>query len=38
MYTRENYALAKAEIATELKQILIGNGYPSDMALDISRI
>ena len=28
---------AKAEIATELKQILIGNGYPADMALDISR-
>ena len=29
---------AKAEIATELKQMLIGNGYPSDMALEISKI
>ena len=29
---------AKAEIATELKQMLIGNGYPSDMALDVSKI
>ena len=29
---------AKAEIATELKQILIGNGYPSDMASEISKI
>lgn len=32
------FVQAKAEIATELKQMLIGNGYPSDMALDISRI
>lgn len=29
---------AKAEIATELKQILIGNGYPSDMASEISKV
>jgi len=29
---------AKAEIATELKQMLIGNGYPSDMALEISKV
>ena len=29
---------ARAEIATELKQILIGNGYPSDMASDMSKI
>lgn len=29
---------AKAEIATELKQILIGNGYPSDMASEMSKI
>ena len=29
---------AKAEIATELKQMLIGNGYPADMALEISKI
>jgi len=29
---------ARAEIATELKQILIENGYPSDMASDISKI
>ena len=29
---------AKAEIATELKQILIENGYPSDMASDVSKI
>ena len=29
---------AKSEIATELKQILIGNGYPSDMASEISKI
>jgi len=32
------FVQAKAEIATELKQMLIGNGYPADMALDISRI
>ena len=32
------FVQAKAEIATELKQMLIGNGYPSDMALDISKI
>ncbi len=29
---------AKSEIATELKQILIGNGYPSDMASEMSKI
>jgi len=29
---------AKAEIATELKQILIENGYPSDMASEVSKI
>lgn len=29
---------ARAEIATELKQILIENGYPSDMASDVSKI
>ena len=29
---------ARAEIATELKQILIGNGYPSDMASEVSKI
>ena len=29
---------AKAEIATELKQILIGNGYPADMASLMSNI
>ena len=29
---------AKAEIATELKQILIGNGYPSDMASEMSKV
>ena len=29
---------AKSEIATELKQILIENGYPADMASDISNI
>ena len=29
---------AKAEIATKLKQILIGNGYPSDMASEISKV
>ena len=29
---------AKAEIATELKQILIANGYPSDMASEVSKI
>lgn len=32
------YMQAKAEIATELKQMLIGNGYPADMALEISKI
>lgn len=32
------FVQAKAEIATELKQMLIGNGYPADMALDISKI
>ena len=29
---------ARSEIATELKQILIENGYPADMASDISKI
>ena len=29
---------AKAEIATELKQILIGNGYPADMASEMIKI
>lgn len=29
---------AKAEIATELKQILIGNGYPADMASEMSKV
>ena len=29
---------AQSEIATELKQILIENGYPADMASDISKI
>ena len=29
---------AKSEIATELKQILIENGYPADMAGEISKI
>lgn len=29
---------AKSEIATELKQLLIENGYPSDMSNEISRI
>ena len=29
---------AKAEIATELKEILIENGYPSDMAGEISKV
>ena len=29
---------AKSEIATELKQLLIENGYPADMANDISKI
>ena len=29
---------SKAEIATELKQILIGNGYPADMASEMSKI
>ena len=29
---------AKSEIATELKQLLIENGYPADMANEISRI
>ena len=29
---------AKSEIATELKQFLIENGYPADMANDISKI
>ena len=32
------FVQAKAEIATELKQMLIGNGYPANMALDISSI
>lgn len=32
------FVQAKAEIATELKQLLIENGYPSDMAYDISQI
>lgn len=29
---------AKSEIATELKQILIENGYPADMASEISKV
>ena len=29
---------AKSEIATELKQLLIENGYPSDMSSEISRV
>ena len=29
---------AKSEIATELKQLLIENGYPADMSNDISKI
>lgn len=29
---------AKSEIATELKQLLIENGYPADMASEISKI
>lgn len=29
---------AKSEIATELKQLLIENGYPSDMANEISKV
>ena len=29
---------AKSEIATELKQLLIENGYPADMATEISKI
>jgi len=32
------YIQAKSEIATELKQLLIENGYPADMANEISRI
>ena len=32
------YIQAKSEIATELKQLLIENGYPADMANDISKI
>jgi F-type H+-transporting ATPase subunit beta len=32
------YMQAKAEISTELKQMLIGNGYPADMASEISKI
>ena len=32
------FVQARAEIATELKQILIGNGYPSDMASEVSKI
>ena len=32
------FTQAKAEIATELKQILIGNGYPADMASEMSKI
>ena len=32
------FVQARSEIATELKQLLIDNGYPSDMANDISRI
>jgi F-type H+-transporting ATPase subunit beta len=29
---------AKSEIATELKQLLIENGYPADMAAEISKV
>ncbi len=29
---------ARSEIATELKQLLIENGYPADMASDVSKI
>ncbi len=29
---------AKSEIATELKQLLIENGYPSDMANEVSKV
>ena len=32
------FTQARAEIATELKQMLIGNGYPSDLASEISRV
>lgn len=32
------YIQAKSEIATELKQILIENGYPADMASEVSKI
>ena len=32
------YIQAKSEIATELKQLLIENGYPADMANDVSKI
>ncbi|MBQ2873042.1 MAG: F0F1 ATP synthase subunit beta [Bacilli bacterium] len=32
------FVQAKSEIATELKQLLIENGYPSDMSNDISKI
>lgn len=32
------FVQAKSEIATELKQLLIENGYPSDMANEISKI
>lgn len=32
------YIQAKSEIATELKQILIENGYPPDMASEVSKI
>ena len=32
------FVQARSEIATELKQLLIENGYPSDMSNDISKI
>lgn len=32
------FVQAKSEIATELKQLLVENGYPSEMANDISKI
>lgn len=32
------FVQAKSEIATELKQLLIENGYPADMANEISKI
>ena len=32
------FVQAKSEIATELKQLLVENGYPSEMANDMSKI